>query len=377
MKFAIRSTLIAWLVVCCLANTPTGIVSRALQSTVDGDLLDAAAAKGLDRFLLLIDFTLERDVLRQPTNSLTLFAPINESLQDEQFQRLLWLTYRKRHLPDFVRAHIVETALATDMFDDTILTKSFEVVHVSRSSQNNMTTLSNGQQNSSIIETVSALNGYLHVIDRPILPSWMSWHVAQVAPLAGYSLFPRLLVATTLYEEVSTSRQNDYTFVVPLNTAIQALPDGVWERVEDTPEYAEDLVRAHFVDGVYGAQDLAVVASLTTKYDHVRWNVESDSMTNELKINDNRLVQVDILAYNGIVHAMDGIILPNGGPPTQSPSTVPPPRSPTSFSTEFPTTAFPTTNLPSDPTSNADTIISGFDFMVVFLLMASMMFLTA
>jgi len=77
-------------------------------------------------------------------------------------------------------------------------------------------------------------------------------------------------------------------------------------------------------------------------------------------------VQVDMLAYNGIVHAMDGIILPNGGPPTQSSSTVP---SPPSFSAEDPATAFPTA-----PTSNAQN--ASMEFVVVALfLMTGVVFL--
>lgn len=316
--------------------------ARALQ-TVDGNVLVAVSTTRLDRLLVLIAFTDEEDVLQDTNNVVTVLGPVDEALEIPELSRLNLLNYRKMHLPDFVRTHILEESVSVDeMVGSSITTKSGEAFAVSRSGDTTIT-LSNSLGSSTITTAnIQANNGFLHVLDTALRPTWFGWNVAQVAS-TEYSIFADLLVSTLYYDQVVRNTDNTFTFLAPANSAVEGLPAGIWDRVQASPTYAESFVRAHFIENIYTNQDLRQAIQLFSQVDEspfFLWNMEP-SGTDFVTVNGNLLVNLDKLAYNGIVHIMNGVFLPFDGPPPLT-TTLVPSSLPTDMPSILPTTQSPT-----------------------------------
>ena len=101
-----------------------------------------------------------------------------------------------------------------------------------------------------------------------------------------------------------------YTVFAPTNDAFAALPAATLQQLEQ-PENREALVkilRYHVVPGALTASQLSAGKLTTDEGRPV--NIKIDSASNQVSVNDARVLQADVKASNGIIHAINQVLIP-------------------------------------------------------------------
>jgi len=132
--------------------------------------------------------------------------------------------------------------------------------------------------------------------------------IVDVAVGAGN--FTTLVAAVTAADLVETlSGTGPFTVFAPTDEAFAALPAGVLDALL-LPENKELLVRIltyHVVSGMVMAADITDGDVATVEGSNIMLVT-----TSGVKVNDANVVAADVAASNGVIHAIDAVILPPG-----------------------------------------------------------------
>eukprot|EP00588_Corethron_pennatum_P032424 CAMPEP_0194349758 /NCGR_PEP_ID=MMETSP0171-20130528/107267_1 /TAXON_ID=218684 /ORGANISM="Corethron pennatum, Strain L29A3" /LENGTH=776 /DNA_ID=CAMNT_0039117249 /DNA_START=92 /DNA_END=2422 /DNA_ORIENTATION=- len=161
---------------------------------------------------------------------------------------------------------------------------------------------------------------------------------------AGAGTFNTLVTALTLTGlDVTLSTAGPFTVFAPTDTAFNDLPAGTLATLLADPVALADILKYHVL---LGAVDFSEVVKLAGE-EVVTLNGATVSIavvSGEVILNGNaKIVVTDIRASNGIVHAIDTVLIPPvpvTSPPTSSPTS----SEPTIFA---PTISEPTTSAPT------------------------------
>ncbi len=132
-----------------------------------------------------------------------------------------------------------------------------------------------------------------------------------VETAVGAGNFDTLVAAVKAAGLVETlSGEGPFTVFAPTDEAFAKLPEGTLETLLE-PENKDKLVQIltyHVVPGKVAASDVVKLKSAKT--------VEGQDVTIEVKdgkvmVNDAMVVTTDIETSNGIIHVIDGVILPS------------------------------------------------------------------
>jgi transforming growth factor-beta-induced protein len=154
---------------------------------------------------------------------------------------------------------------------------------------------------------VGASNGVVHVVDSVLLPTSVTSNIVDIATSPAGAAFSTLVSAVTAAELVETlGGEGPFTVFAPTDDAFAAVDPAVLEYLL-TPEGKEDLVNVltyHVFPGVVYQSDVAD-GSITMV------NGDSAAVTaSPLTIEGANIVEGKILASNGVIHAIDAVILP-------------------------------------------------------------------
>ena len=119
------------------------------------------------------------------------------------------------------------------------------------------------------------------------------------------------LVAALTAADLVTTLQGDGPFTVfaPTNEAFAALPAGVLDALL-LPENVATLAKIltyHVVSGMVMAADIKPGNVATVEGSNVKLSTMGGVMVNKAKV-----VIADVMADNGVIHAIDAVILPKG-----------------------------------------------------------------
>ena len=127
---------------------------------------------------------------------------------------------------------------------------------------------------------------------------------------SGAGNFSTLVAAVTAADLVETlSGEGPFTVFAPTDEAFAALPAGVLDALL-LPENKETLVKIltyHVVSGKVMAADITDGDVATVEGSNVMLVT-----TSGVKVNDANVVSADVPASNGVIHAIDAVILPPG-----------------------------------------------------------------
>lgn len=122
--------------------------------------------------------------------------------------------------------------------------------------------------------------------------------------------FSTLVAAVSAAGLVDTLKgPGPFTVFAPTNEAFAALPDGTVETLL-LPENKDQLVKIltyHVVPGSYPASALAGEKGSLTTAEGQKLRVDG---TDGVKINNANVIAADVFASNGIIHAIDTVLLP-------------------------------------------------------------------
>jgi uncharacterized surface protein with fasciclin (FAS1) repeats len=131
-------------------------------------------------------------------------------------------------------------------------------------------------------------------------------NIVEVAVGAGN--FQTLVAAVTAAGLADTlSGEGPFTVFAPTDDAFAKLPEGTVEGLlKDIPALTK-ILTYHVVSGKVMAEDAANLTSAKT--------VEGSELTIDasdgVKINDAAVVQADVEASNGVIHAVDTVLMPS------------------------------------------------------------------
>ena len=161
--------------------------------------------------------------------------------------------------------------------------------------------------NASVTATdIEASNGVIHVIDTVLLPT--SENIVEVAQKAGR--FNTLIAAakSTGLADALTG-QGPYTVFAPTDEAFSRLPAGTVDSLlkKENRDKLQMILKYHVVSGrvysnnVIQRQNVETLAGI-----RVRISVKSG----KAMANGSKIVATDIDAANGVIHVIDGVLLP-------------------------------------------------------------------
>lgn len=134
--------------------------------------------------------------------------------------------------------------------------------------------------------------------------------VAVVQQSSQFSTFAKLVKASGL---ARTLKSGQYTVFAPTDDAFAKLPAGTvdgWLKPANK-EKLVSLVKYHIVARTIPSSDFAQTSSQVhnaTTLDRRDITFRSDN--NEVLVNDAKLLQADIKADNGLIHAIDTVLTP-------------------------------------------------------------------
>jgi len=195
--------------------------------------------------------------------------------------------------------HVVEgKVFSTDLMNDYVPTLNGAAVNVNLDSGVMI------DDSTVIAANIQATNGVVHVIDTVLFPPTMD----LVGVASGFDPeFSILLQAATKAGLVDTLMNGGpYTVFAPTNDAFIALLDGLEDF--DTPEdiaFLTSVLLYHVVDGRVYSSDLSNGPVPTLNGSDV--NVSLDS---GVFINDAQVIIPDVQATNGVIHAINMVLVP-------------------------------------------------------------------
>jgi transforming growth factor-beta-induced protein len=273
------------------ATTPGTIVETAVSAGSFNTLV--AALKAAD----LVD-TLNG------TGPFTVFAPT-----DEAFAKLpagtvedLLKPENKAKLQAILTYHVVPGKVTSDKVTKLDVAKTVQGQRVDIKVMNGV----NIDSAKVVKADVIASNGVIHVIDSVLLPE--TKNVVEVAQGAG--TFNTLIAAATaagLAETLSTTP--NITVFAPTDEAFAKLPAGTVENLlkPENKEKLQAILKLHVVEGNIYAKD-ALKAGSATALSGGKLTISADG--GSAKVNGAGITATDIEAFNGVIHVIDTVLLP-------------------------------------------------------------------
>ncbi|HEY9845209.1 MAG TPA: fasciclin domain-containing protein [Candidatus Caenarcaniphilales bacterium] len=119
--------------------------------------------------------------------------------------------------------------------------------------------------------------------------------------------FTTLLKAAEAVDLVEMLKSpGSYTVFAPTDEAFAKLPDGTLESLmQDIPKLKK-IVTYHVVFGDVRSDDLVQLEEAMT----VEGSIVAIDNADGIKVNDANILQLDILADNGVIHVIDAVLMP-------------------------------------------------------------------
>lgn len=152
---------------------------------------------------------------------------------------------------------------------------------------------------------LEATNGVVHVIDQVITPP----SLYDVARFDGrFNYLVRAIGIVGAEEEAMSG--GPYTVFAPIDSAIEMYGDAEIEAVAADADLLAEGLLLHIFDGVWTSQS-DVETGYALSISGVPAFVEFKNGT--AYINGARVISADIMATNGVIHAIDDVALPTSG----------------------------------------------------------------
>ena len=264
-------------------------------------LVSALEATGLDKVLADVD------------REFTVFAPTDEAFAKIDPAVLDSLINDPEKLSDILLYHVladieVDSSAAIAAAGTTVTTANTDEVGVA------LKDFSLFINASEVVEAdIQARNGIIHAIDTVLLPTDddpSSGNIAAVADSLG--IFETLLGALTAtgLDAVLTDSEGKFTVFAPTDAAFGKLDPDILSALTSDPNALRDVLLYHvIVDKEVNASAAIAIAGNTVEMGNTDDMALSLSGA-ELFANLSKIIEPNVDASNGIIHAIDTVLLP-------------------------------------------------------------------
>lgn len=282
----------------CASACPAGGASKAHKK----DIVETAAAAGSFKTLLkaaqaagLVD-TLKSD------GPLTVFAPTDEAFARLPKGTVEALLEDKEQLRAVLTYHLVSGKVPA---------RKVAGMRWAKTVQGQSLIVRAGQEGvrvdgaKVVMADIPASNGIIHVIDRVVIPRG---GIVDTARKAGS--FKTLVAAIQAAQLVETLEgQGPFTVFAPTDAAFGKLPEGtVAALIQDKPRL-RGILTYHVVAGRVLADEIANGVTEVATAGGGKLRITRDERG--VKVNGAKVIKTDIITGNGVIHVIDGVLLPN------------------------------------------------------------------
>lgn len=127
----------------------------------------------------------------------------------------------------------------------------------------------------------------------------------SAAQFGQIQYFRTLLKETGLDDKLAGD--DTYTVFAPTDQAFNDIPDEEMQQLLENPDALRELLRSHITPGDIKAESLGNMDAVTM-VDDTEFEVRQHEQG--ISINDALMVAADIVATNGVIHAVDKVFLP-------------------------------------------------------------------
>lgn len=293
-----------------------------------GDLVDiiatAEAAGDFTQLLAALESAGLRETLANADNINTVFAPTDSAFEALGADAVTALLADTDALSNTLLYHVLagsnDAAALTALAGTSIMTLNGSDVAL---------TLDGDQLkiNNATVTTadIAASNGVIHVIDMVLTPPDPDTApVSSIAQIISEDpQFSTLLTAVSIAGLAETLAANGtFTLFAPTNDAFSAIGDESLNVLLADPDALRDVLLNHVVDGTAIDSIAAIAADGTSITSAAGLPLTVALDMDDLRINGASVVQADIVATNGIVHAIDAVLLPDTPPAPSATGTI-------------------------------------------------------
>jgi transforming growth factor-beta-induced protein len=304
------------------------------------DIVETAAADG--RFTTLLAAATAADLVDalKSEGPLTVFAPTDDAFNALPAGTVEALLQDTAALTAVLTYHVVigEVTSAQVVTLDSAATLNGAKLNITVNS--NGSVMVDGAN--IIIKDIATTNGIIHVIDAVITPpssqsgtakmgwgsfgysmgggwiataivegrlNWLTRHLSiyNVARLAGLKTLTTAVKAADL--KYTLKRSGPFTVFAPTEDAFAALPEGTIPALLQDPETLANILLYHVTPGKVTASTVVTLNGEMVEMAN-GGNVVITVDENGVMVNDANVIAVDIMARNGVIHVIDGVLLP-------------------------------------------------------------------
>jgi len=268
-----------------MSHSKPDIVDTAVSAGTFNTLVAAVTAAGL------VD-TLKGD------GPFTVFAPSDEAFAKVPADVLKALLADKEALKEVLLYHVVAGKVASGdvvkLSSATTVQGSDVTVDASDGVKINDATV--------VQADIMTGNGIIHVIDTVLMPS--APDIVDTAVSAGFNTLVAAVTAADLVETLKGD--GPFTVFAPTDEAFAKIPADTLKALLADKEALRKVLLYHVVAGEAAAADVVKLTSATTAQGS---DVMIDA-SNGVKINNAMVVKADVMTANGIIHAIDTVLMP-------------------------------------------------------------------
>jgi len=286
------------------ASDSSSTITDIVVGSSDFDTLEAAVVKaGL------------AGILGDASASLTVFAPTDAAF-DRFPQDILGRLLQDEYLPHLVQVllyHVLSGKVPSSAISDGDSKQALNQEFLRFTVDGGKIIVNSGGAE---VESpdIGAANGVIHVIDRVLTPSWVGKTMLDVAVDAGS--FTTVLSLASSFNEIVTNLDlsDELTFFAPPNAVFEALAQNspkIFAALPDNPDVLRRILGAHIISGINTAARIPNGISTFTAFSGDELTiVKTDS--GSITVNGVLVAQADVFAENGLIHILDGLIIPDG-----------------------------------------------------------------
>jgi len=243
----------------------------------------------------------------------TVFAPTNDAfdnLPNGTIDRLLDEDFLP-HLTDLLLYHVVDGEIFSSDITDGVEVETIngETI-VANANENTITINTNSEV---IVPDVDASNGVVHAVNNVLLPTSATKNIAEVAATdEDFSIFVSLVTDLGLADFVSNP-ESKLTIFAPTNNAFQKLLDSGFD-ISDSAAVANVLKYHILEDTITTSGELKTGELSTVQGADISVAIVGHYWTGyKVELNGGvEITKKNILASNGIIHAIDTVLTPPG-----------------------------------------------------------------
>jgi transforming growth factor-beta-induced protein len=288
-----------------LGGSNTAATSK--MATSEKDIVDTAVAAGDFKTLVsAVQAAGLVDTLKGP-GPFTVFAPTDEAFAKIPKEQLAALLANKTQLTTVLTYHVVPGKVMSTDLKNGMMVKTVQGENITISLASGSVMVNDAKV---VQANIACTNGVIHAIDTVLMPSKMATSekdIVDTAVAAGN--FKTLVSAVQAAGLVDTLKgSGPFTVFAPTDEAFAKIPKEKLAALLANKTQLTAVLTYHVVPGKVMSTDLKNGMMVKTVQGE---NLTISLASGSVMVNDAKVVQANIACTNGVIHAIDTVLMPS------------------------------------------------------------------